>query len=464
MMEESRLSVLTYNCWGLNYFSKDRKARLRAIGHYLAHVELAAYDIVGLQEVWVHEDFLVIRKLVKKSLPYSKHWITGLCGSGLVVLSRYPIKTTSLRRFALNGDPGRIFHGDWFDGKSCASAVILHPSIGEIEVFNTHLHATYAPVGIPDVYLGCRLTQAWETARLIRTATALGRCVIALGDYNSAPDSLVIQLLTRYEGLTDSWTSLHPVPTSLHHHDATVPWGLSPEQGVELLGITCDTPLNSWTSHVKWINALSRDPIGERLDYIFFNCSLDIRCILARVVLKDKVAGIGGANAPPKNMSDHFAVHTIFSIKNRFQQSSRGLTTGAAMEGQLVERDLDEETAELLEHVLVALQQHLNMARTRSRRVLSILLPILTLASIYLIVAIPWLWDTEDQIRYDILAQKGNMWRVGLLEVVVMVLGLSATTFISAVCLLYGFIYGGETVSAFVNVIQEVECVLDQRR
>ncbi|KAF8926764.1 phospholipase C type enzyme [Dissophora ornata] len=83
---------------------KDRRDRMSAIGRHLADTISTAgsgYDIVGLQEVWAHDDFLLIRDLVKKSLPFAKHWTSGLFGSGLVVLSKYPIKSTCMRHMTL---------------------------------------------------------------------------------------------------------------------------------------------------------------------------------------------------------------------------------------------------------------------------------------------------------------------------------------------------------------------------
>ncbi|KAG9323984.1 hypothetical protein KVV02_007306 [Mortierella alpina] len=250
----TQISVLTLNCWGL--YSRHKKHRIRAIGAHLLDPSTHGYDIVGLQEVWAHADFVVLQDLTKDVFPYAKHWTSGLFGSGLVMLSRHPILSTSLRRFALNGDPMAIHRGDWWDGKGCASVVLAHPTVGEIEVFNTHLHATYHEAGTQDPYLGCRLVQAWEMAALFRTASALGRHVIALGDLNSAPNTLVIKLLTQFAGLTDSWDSLHPVPLL----DSSPLTGLGPEQSQSLLGITCDTPLNSWTSDSHWKNALTGDP------------------------------------------------------------------------------------------------------------------------------------------------------------------------------------------------------------
>jgi len=136
-----RGSILTLkpcNHRGLKFVSKDRQDRLTAIGRYLADAS-RGYDIVGLQEVWVYDDYLRIKELVQETLPYTKHWRSGVLGSGLVVLSKYPIVSTMIKRFALNGDPFKFFHGDWYVGKCCVSATIVHPTCGEIEVFNTHV-------------------------------------------------------------------------------------------------------------------------------------------------------------------------------------------------------------------------------------------------------------------------------------------------------------------------------------
>lgn len=115
-----------------------RQHRMRAIGQHILKTS-PGYDIVGLQEVWAPQDFTLVREIVKDILPYAKHWTSGLFGSGLATFSKYPIVSSSLTRFALNGDPWPVWQGDWYDGKSCGSIVVAHPGVGEIEVFNTHV-------------------------------------------------------------------------------------------------------------------------------------------------------------------------------------------------------------------------------------------------------------------------------------------------------------------------------------
>lgn len=66
-------------------------------------------------------------------------YISGALGSGLAILSRYPIVSTSYFRYTLAGRPLKVFHGDFYVGKGCASACIDHPDAGLIEVFTTHV-------------------------------------------------------------------------------------------------------------------------------------------------------------------------------------------------------------------------------------------------------------------------------------------------------------------------------------
>jgi sphingomyelin phosphodiesterase 2 len=39
----------------------------------------------------------------------------------------------------LNGSPLDVIAGDWFVGKAAASVLIAHPTLGQVQVFNTHV-------------------------------------------------------------------------------------------------------------------------------------------------------------------------------------------------------------------------------------------------------------------------------------------------------------------------------------
>ncbi|KAF9175911.1 phospholipase C type enzyme [Mortierella sp. AD010] len=422
---------------GLKFVSKDRQDRLTAIGRYLADSS-RGYDIVGLQEVWVYDDYLRIKELVQDTLPHTKHWHSGILGSGLVILSKYPIVSTTMRRFALNGDPFKFFHGDWYVGKCVVSATLAHPSCGEIEVFNTHLHAGYDPVGTPDSYLGCRVGEAWEMASLIKAATTQGRHVISLGDYNSAPNSLVVQLLTKHGGMTDSWIRVHSEPRD------PIPTGLTPEEGVAIMGVTCDTPLNTWTKHT-WLNYLTNDPVGERLDYIFYRETPEMVCTSVKVAVQEKISGIGKPNSGLKNYSDHFGVNATFSIKPavyHFQDRRPGLESldSSTTMGDTKDHGL---SVDKLEEILLLLNHHNAAAKAHSKLELTTVFPLMLICTLGLIIAFFWI---------------SPRWVAFILALV-----LSALSSGWIVHFLYGFLYGGETASAYINTIQEVQTVLDYK-
>jgi exonuclease III len=97
------------------------------------------YDLLCLQEVWVQEDFLYIQAKVRHFLPYSHYYYAGFLGSGLAIFSRWPILSTSMFQFQMNGRPAAVWRGEYYAGKGIATALIQHHTGALIEVFNTHV-------------------------------------------------------------------------------------------------------------------------------------------------------------------------------------------------------------------------------------------------------------------------------------------------------------------------------------
>lgn len=64
---------------------------------------------------------------------------SGALGAGLVIFSRFPFIRTSIFPYSLNGEPIDVGAGDWFVGKAAASITIIHPLLGQVEIFNTHV-------------------------------------------------------------------------------------------------------------------------------------------------------------------------------------------------------------------------------------------------------------------------------------------------------------------------------------
>ena len=56
-----------------------------------------------------------------------------------MIISRFPILSSRILPYPLNGSPLHVIEGDWFVGKGAASAVLdLGPTGGEAEFIVTH--------------------------------------------------------------------------------------------------------------------------------------------------------------------------------------------------------------------------------------------------------------------------------------------------------------------------------------
>lgn len=133
----SSIKVLTLNVWGLAHISKARQFR---IGHIADRIAEGDWDVVALQEIWVEsDDWRMLRARCSDRLQYSKFFLSGAFGSGLAILSRFPIRATHTHPYTLNGLPIHVGHGDWFVGKAAGSATL---DLGDgflVDVFDTHV-------------------------------------------------------------------------------------------------------------------------------------------------------------------------------------------------------------------------------------------------------------------------------------------------------------------------------------
>ncbi|XP_033995338.1 sphingomyelin phosphodiesterase 2 [Trematomus bernacchii] len=194
-----KVRVLSLNCWGIRYLSKQCPQRYAMIGDMLCKEE---HDIVLLQEVWSEKDYLSLKKKLACSHPHSHYFKSGVIGSGLAIFSIHRIHDTFLFRYSLNGYPYMAHHGDWFGGKAVGMAVL---NIGSLtaNVYVTHLHAEYCRD--KDSYLPHRVVQAWELQQFIRHTSAGADMVILGGDLNMHPQDLGNRLLRSYTGLQDAY-------------------------------------------------------------------------------------------------------------------------------------------------------------------------------------------------------------------------------------------------------------------
>ncbi|KAH9443430.1 hypothetical protein Pst134EA_015661 [Puccinia striiformis f. sp. tritici] len=378
--ESIQLKLLTLNCWGLKFVSAHRQERIHAIADFLANSsnthsrscstnslepfsdhhhrspsssntaktliagsEIPAhkstevinssssfrsnpksFDIVALQELWVYHDFLVIRDRAKEGgFKYSKWFHSAALGSGLAILSRFPIISSHFHPYLLNGHPLHFIQGDFFVGKSVGSCLLDVPMIGEVEVFTTHLYAPH-DVPAPEWKRAHRTAQAWELGKLVNASAERGRTVFVCGDLNSVPTSLPITLLQSHGQLRDSWTTSHVDGQTTHTTNES-----SFRTAVEEEGMTCDSMINTFTASKNAANRGAKG-YGKRLDYILYRPAAKrvsgrdplqsnrshthfiddqiIRCDFSKVILTEPIPVFGFS------YSDHFAVEASFTV------------------------------------------------------------------------------------------------------------------------------------------------------
>ncbi|KAI9301343.1 Endonuclease/exonuclease/phosphatase [Cunninghamella echinulata] len=425
------LCILSLNCWGLYIVSKQRQFRLKAIAEA---IHQSAYDIVTLQEVWVQKDFEYIKNINSINLPYAKYFHSGALGSGLVILSKYPIIFTHYHQYTLAGRPLKVFHGDYYVGKGVGSACIEHPIIGTLEVFTTHLHAGYGKL---DEYKGHRITESWELANIIRNSIAHNRQVILTGDFNSTPTSHNYLLLKQHAFMVDSWFQMN-LDLNLVEPQYTDELDF-----IQKLGITCNSSLNTWS---KYHNKSSFT--GDRLDYIFYFQTPQLQCISSSVTFIDY---INSDNDQLKSsFSDHFGVKSIFKLmqKNDHYQQQLNDYDNNSNNNMIFPSLLNNPTYTLLslstvQALIYILQEEHFKIQQNYKQLLSLF--------IFLLCSIIILYIIQVVLPYKLYSTANII--IWLLPIFTGLL-LIACSALAIICLVVGFVFGfGESQSMYQFIL-----------
>lgn len=198
MTSEVTIHILTLNCWGIPYVSKNRRARMEAIAEKLVTEN---YDIICLQEVWSIDDFKMMKAKTQEQLPYSHYFYSGVLGSGVCILSRFPIQDVMFHKWPLNGYVHKIHHGDWFGGKGVGLCRLKIHNMN-VNIYIAHLHAEYSRHN--DEYTAHRVLQAFDTAQFIRMTCGSADSAILGGDLNAEPQDLAYRIMCGVAGLADA--------------------------------------------------------------------------------------------------------------------------------------------------------------------------------------------------------------------------------------------------------------------
>ncbi len=191
------LKVVTFNICDLYWQSQEHAARSFAIAERLAALNA---DVIGLQESFIRKDREhIFRVLAAAGLPYHHYFRSGLVGSGLSVISRFPIEEAHFFRYSQGGKAYKPYHGDWWAGKGVCLTRLRLPGddAGYIDFFNTHAHARYNN----DSYEEVRMSQAGELADYIRRAATGTSPALVVGDFNTSAGQPQYQTLVERAGL-----------------------------------------------------------------------------------------------------------------------------------------------------------------------------------------------------------------------------------------------------------------------
>lgn len=207
-----KLRVMTLNAWALPWpLSHEPDARVEAIGGRLASLDA---DVVAFQEVWSPSARRRLSAAGRRE-GYTEVWSRpgSIGASGMLVLSRFPIRESRFVRFALCGFPQDVTRGDYYGGKGIAILTLDTPA-GSVALLSTHLIPHYGDYGSDDSYMGHRI------AEVVELADALAQIeipAIVVGDFNFSESQPEYEVLVGLSGLTDvaaavEWREVTIVP------------------------------------------------------------------------------------------------------------------------------------------------------------------------------------------------------------------------------------------------------------
>jgi endonuclease/exonuclease/phosphatase family metal-dependent hydrolase len=260
-----RLRILTLNVWALPWpLADEPDARMEAIGGRLASLDA---DVVAFQEAWSPSARRCLTA-AGRCAGYTEVWSNpgSIGASGMLVLSRLPIRESHFIRFALCGFPQDVTRGDYYGGKGIA-IVILDTPAGPVALLSTHLIPHYGDYGPEDNYMGHRI------AEVVELADALAKIdipAIVVGDFNFSESEPEYEVLMGLSGLTD-------VAAALEWREVTI------------------VPGPPYRAH--------ENPPGVRIDYVFTHAGVERSAIphnIERVL--DELIEIDGKSA---GYSDH---------------------------------------------------------------------------------------------------------------------------------------------------------------
>ena len=283
------MRILSLNIWGVPN-ATHRHRRVRDFADML-QANADHYDVVCLQECFVAKDVAALTRAARLGRLGHSHVFrngAGCWGSnspGMVVFSRFPIRSARLCRFACSGKVHKLHQMDGMHHKAIGLAVLDGGDLGLLCVYVTHFVAVYSTGDTNDEYYAHRLMQAREAARFIRDTSRDASLVVVCGDLNAQPSHPVYEHLVAAAGLSDT--------------------------GYDLGFATYARPGNPYVHDTP-----------ERIDYVLWrsgSAAWSVTC-----------AGID-ADTDRRTVSDHAGVFAEFEMDGAESVSHPGCATNASM-------------------------------------------------------------------------------------------------------------------------------------
>ncbi|XP_065225622.1 putative neutral sphingomyelinase isoform X2 [Planococcus citri] len=281
--ETTTLTVLSLNCWGIRWVSKDYKYRMKAICEAL--FQDRKQDVICLQEIWNISDFewFQLEATNCKTFPYSHYFYSGVMGSGVCIFSKWPIEEVLFHKWQVNGYVHKVFHADWYGGKGIGLCR-LNVRGRRVNIYTCHTHAEYSDDA---EYLAHRLVQAFDIAQFIRVTSQNVDLAVLAADLNTEPDELCFKIITDYADLNDSFKL----------------------DRVKFLG-TYGSSGNSYSDP----KTVKKNPQGQRIDYILYKAgpNANVECWDYCNPLQQTIPLCS------YSYSDHDAISAMFKISDKF--------------------------------------------------------------------------------------------------------------------------------------------------
>lgn len=194
------VAIATFNVHDLFVVSTYRRERMDAIGDDLAALARASeLDVAAFQEAWIESDAMrIVDRLRASGLEHWHYFKNGLAGSGLLVVSRFPIVEAFFHGFDEEGDLWRVWEADALGSKG-VGLVRLDVGGQMLDVYDTHAIASY---GGDATHADERLAQMREIRAFV-AATPPSVPLVLAGDLNTAVGQREYAELVRADRFTD---------------------------------------------------------------------------------------------------------------------------------------------------------------------------------------------------------------------------------------------------------------------